>query len=215
MAKNTGIWDPTRTHALVISQRVWNVSFGQNSKLCRFPTGCLHETADGPKANNMNSKDMCSQKHVHMKSKIKVVPVCRKWDKRWKQQRRRKKTKRVRKRERERDGGKIYWKTTEQNKHVHTKSCLHKKSVTQQGPLYATKTFLEKDTCTAFTQETPTTKTFYIKTPLHTASVCPLQQWDHTTEVGMVQNSRPWRPKMLVIFRMSEYPSQFLGIQSC
>ena len=90
----------------------------------------------------------------------------------------------------------------------HTKSRLHKKSVTQQGPLDATKTFLEKDTCTAFTQENPTTKTFYIKTPLHTASVCPLQQWDHPTEVGMVQNSRPWRPEKLVIFRMSEYPSQ-------
>ena len=205
-----------REHTHLFYHRVWNVSFGQNSKLCRFPSrrcpfsfkqGCLHETADGPKANNMNSKDMCSQKHVRMKSKIKVVPVCRKWDKKMKTTTERKEQREWEsEREREREEKYIERQRNKTNmftqRAVYTRNLSHNKDpFTQQRP------FWKKTPVQPLTQETPTTKTFYIKTPLHTASVCPLQQWDHPTEVGMVQNSRPWRPKMLVIFRMSEYPS--------
>lgn len=176
-----------------------------------FQTGCLHETADGPKANNMNSKDMCSQKHVRMKSKIKVVPVCRKWDKRWKQQRRGKNKESERARERERGRKNIL-------KDNGTKqTCSHKEPFTQEichttrTPLRNKDLFGKRHLYSLYTRNTHNQDILHKDPVAHCfclpSSVCPLQQWDHPTEVGMVQNSRPWRPKMLVIFRMSEYPS--------
>ena len=58
------------------------------------------DTADGPKANKMKSIKICT---VRIKStwtsEFKIVPVCRKWDKRWKTQWRQKQN-----RESEREG---------------------------------------------------------------------------------------------------------------